>query len=183
MEQFAKPGDFCPYKACLDFQELQSTQSKPNIIKAGTTRKGVQRFRSLTCGKYFVETSGTIFYRKRTSEHEILETLALLAEGNRISSLTRVKGHKEDTILSWLREAGRHVEELDEVLMQDYRIQRGQLDGLWLYVGNKGEKKAIPKRRVSPHLNVVACVSLKTIREFTPICANQRHPTRKSPKN
>lgn len=141
MERFAKPGDFCPYKTCPDYRKLQSVQSRPNIIKAGTTRKGVQRFRCLTCGKYFVETSGTIFYRKRTPEHEILETLALLAEGNRISSLTRVKGHKEDTILSWLREAARYAGEVEAVLMKDYRIKRGQLDGLWLYVGNKGEKK------------------------------------------
>ncbi len=141
MEQFAKPGDFCPNQACRDYQKLQTHQSKPNIIKAGKTRKGVQRFQCQTCGKYFVETSGTIFYRKRTPEHEILETLALLAEGNRISSLTRVKGYKEDTILSWLREAARHTVELEEVLMKDYRIKRGQLDGLWAYVGNKGEKK------------------------------------------
>jgi len=141
MEQFAKPGDFCPYQTCPDYQKLQTRQGKPNIIKAGKTRKGVQRFQCQTCGKYFVETSGTIFYRKRTPEPEILETLALLAEGNRISSLTRVKGYKEDTILSWLREAARHTEELEDVLMKDYQIKRGQLDGLWAYVGNKGEKK------------------------------------------
>src|SRR3989337_740267 len=114
MEQFAKPGDFCPDEACPDYQKLQSNLSKPNVIKAGKTRKGVQRFQCQTCGKYFVETSGTIFYRKRTPEDEILETLALLAEGNRISSLTRVKGHKEDTLLSWLREAARHTEQLEE---------------------------------------------------------------------
>jgi hypothetical protein len=64
-----------------------------------------------------------------------------LAEGSRISSLTRVKGYKEDTILGWLREARRHTEKLEEVLMKDYQIKRGQLDGLWAYVGNKGEKK------------------------------------------
>ena len=141
MDQFAKPGDFCPYEACLDYQKLQTDQGKPNIIKAGKTRKGVQRFRCKKCGKYFVETTGTIFYHKRTPEHEILETLALLAEGNRISSLTRVKGHKEDTILEWLREAAQHAQALEDVLMKDFRIKRGQLDGLWAYVGNKGEKK------------------------------------------
>ena len=141
MDQFAKPGDFCPYEACPDYQKLRSDQGKPNIIKAGRTRKGAQRFRCKTCGKYFVETTGTIFYRKRTPEHEILETLALLAEGNRISSLTRVKGHKEDTILEWLREAAQHAQALEDVLMKSFRIKRGQLDGLWAYVGNKGEKK------------------------------------------
>ena len=141
MDQFAKAGDFCPYEACPDYQKLQSDQGKPNIIKAGKTRKGAQRFRCKTCGKYFVETTGTIFYRKRTPEHEILETLALLAEGNRISSLTRVKGHKEDTILEWLGEAAQHAQALEDVLMKSFRIKRGQLDGLWAYVGNKGEKK------------------------------------------
>ena len=141
MEQFAKPGDFCPNEGCPDYQKLQSQPGKPNIIKAGKTRAGVQRFRCQTCGKYFVETTGTIFNRKRTLKHEILETLALLAEGNRISSQTRVNGHKEDTILSWLREAAQQAEAVEEILMKDYWIKRGQLDGLWTYVGNKGEKK------------------------------------------
>ncbi len=127
--------------------KAQMSQSKPHIIKAGKTRKGVQRFFCQVCGKYFVATSGTIFYRKRTAEHEIVETLALLAEGNRMSSLARVKGHKEDTILKWLREAADHAAEVEEVLLKEGRIQRGQLEGLWLCVSNKGEKKAIPKRR------------------------------------
>lgn len=131
MEHFAKPGDFCPNEACLDYQKLPSQQAQPNIIKAGKTRQGVQRFRCRTCGKYFVATTGTMFYRKRTPEHEILETLALLAEGNRISSLTRVKGHKEDTILSWLREAAQHSGAVEDQLLKDFRIRRGQLDGLW----------------------------------------------------
>jgi hypothetical protein len=80
---------------------------------------------------------GTIFYRKRTPEHQILETLALLAEGNRISSLTRAKGYKEDTILEWLREAATHTEQVEAVLMRDFRVKRGQLDALWAYVGRK----------------------------------------------
>jgi transposase-like protein len=101
----------------------------------------VQRFRCRTCGKTFTATKGTIFYRKRTPEDEILETLALMAEGSRISSLSRVKGHKEDTILAWLREAARHAEALEAILMRDYKIKRGQLDALWAYVQNKGEKK------------------------------------------
>ena len=93
-----------------------------------------------TCGKTFTETTGTLFFRKRTPEHEILETLALLAEGNRISSLSRVKGFKEDTILAWLREAAQHAEAVEEVLMSKFQVKRGQLDALWAYVGNKGEK-------------------------------------------
>ena len=67
--------------------------------------------------------------------------MALLAEGNRISSLSRVKGFKEDTILAWLREAAQHAEAVEDVLMAEFKVKRGQLDALWAYVGNKGEKK------------------------------------------
>lgn len=72
--------------------------------------------------------------------------LALLAEGSRISTLTRVKRIKGDTILRWLREAGHHANQVDEVLMKDFRLKRAQLDGLWSYVGNKGEKKVSGER-------------------------------------
>jgi transposase-like protein len=139
MEKFAKPGDFCPNEACPDYGKLQSDQQQ-NLNKFGKTRRGVQRFRCKTCRKTFTETTGTIFFGKRTPEHEILETLALLAEGNRISSLSRAKGHKEDTILAWLREAAQHAEQLEAVLMKDFKVKRGQLDALWAYVRNKGEK-------------------------------------------
>jgi hypothetical protein len=40
-----------------------------------------------------------------------------------------------------VREAGNHAEAIEEVLLADYRLTRGQIDGLWAYVGNKGEKK------------------------------------------
>lgn len=141
MEKFAKPGEFCPNEACPDYGKLQMGQQQ-NIRKFGRTQRGVRRFRCQTCGKTFTETTGTIFFRKRTPEHEILETLALLAEGSRISSLTRAKGFKEDTILAWLREAAHHTEQLEDVLMKDFQVKRGQLDAMWAYVGNKGEKKS-----------------------------------------
>lgn len=141
MERFAEPGDFCPNEACPDFGKRQDGQAQQNLIKSGHTQKGIQRYQCKTCHKTFTETTGTLFYRKRTSEHEILETLALLAEGSRVSSLSRVKEHKEDTILQWQREAAQHAEALEEVLMKDFKVKRGQLDALWAYVRNKGEKK------------------------------------------
>src|SRR3972149_11252132 len=121
MEKFAKPGDLCPNEACPDNGKLQSGQQQ-NLEKFGRTRKGVQRFRCQTCGRTFTETTGTIFFRKRTPEHEILETLALLTEGSRISSLSRVKGFKEDTILQWLREAAQPAEHLEAGLVAAFHI-------------------------------------------------------------
>ena len=73
MKQFAKTGDFCPNEACPDYGKLQDDQQQ-NVIKFGKTKSGVQRYRCKTCKKTFTETTGTIFFRKRTPKHEILET-------------------------------------------------------------------------------------------------------------
>ena len=140
MPQLTQVGDFCPNEICTDYGKCQNERQQ-NIIKFGQTKAGRQRYRCKSCGQTFTETKGTIFYRRRTSEEEILDTLALIAEGNRISSLVRVKGHKEDTIIDWIREAGQHAEEIEAVLLADYHLSRGQIDGLWAYVGHKGEKK------------------------------------------
>ena len=69
----------------------------------------------------------------------------MLAEGMRISSISRVKGFKEDTILRWLREAASYAEQVEAVLMDNYQVERAQIDGLWAYVGHKGQKKATPR--------------------------------------
>ena len=144
MPEFAQVGDFCPNGACGDYGKAQSKE-QTNIVKFGKTRAGRQRYQCKSCGRTFTETKGTIFYRRRTPDDEIIETLALLAEGSRITSLTRVKGYKEDTILDWLRDAAAHAEIIEEELMAKYQIERGQLDSLWAYVGNKGEKRATRK--------------------------------------
>jgi len=145
MPQFARVGDFCPNETCADHGKPQGEHQK-NIVKCGKTKAGTQRYLCRTCGRTFTATKGTIFYRRRTPEDEIIETLALLAEGSRISSLSRVKGHKEDTILAWLRDAAEHAEAIEEELLARYPIERAQLDSLWAYVGNKGEKKATQRR-------------------------------------
>ena len=140
MSELAQAGDFCPNEVCPDYGKLES-ERQGKIIKFGKTKAGRQRYECKTCGKTFTETKGTLFYRRRTPEAEIIDTLAHIAEGNRISSLVRTKGHKEDTIIDWIREAGKHAEVIEEVLLADYQLTRGQIDGLWAYVGNKGEKK------------------------------------------
>jgi len=146
MNKFAKPGDFCPNEACEDYGRLQDKQGQRNLHKFGKTLRGVQRYRCTSCGRTFTETTGTLFFRKHAPEKDILETLVLLAEGSRISSLSRAKGFKEDTILSWLRGAAKHAEQIEEILMAEYQVKRAQLDAMWSYVGNKGEKK-LPRDR------------------------------------
>jgi transposase-like protein len=138
-------GSFCPNAACPDYGKLQG-KDQHNIIKFGLTQNGTQRFRCKTCGRTFTATYGTLFYRRRTPVEEILETLAFLAEGVRPSALARVKGHKVDTILAWVREAAAHAEVIEDILMANYHLTQAQMDALWSYVFHKGEKKPSRKR-------------------------------------
>ena len=151
-KRLASAGTFCPNKECQHYARVDEA----NIIKFGRSKRGVQRYRCKSCKSTFAATRGTLFYRKRTAVKDILETLALLAEGVRISSLSRAKGFKEDTILSWLRQAARHSEAVEEVLMADYRLSKAQVDGLWTYVRHKGQKGAIASRARIPESSGVA---------------------------
>src|SRR3954463_8409795 len=119
-KQLALAGTFCPNKECHHYAKVDVA----NIIKFGKTKQGVQRYQCKSCKTTFTATRGTLFYRKRTPLRDILETLALLAKGVRISSLSRAKGFKEDTILSWFRQAARHSEAVEEVLLADYELSR-----------------------------------------------------------
>ena len=140
----ASVGTFCPNEECPHYAKVD----EGNLIKFGRSRQGVQRYRCKGCGTTFTATRGTLFYRKHTPLKDILETLALLAEGVRISSLSRAKGFKEDTILRWLREAARHAEAVEDVLLADYELSKAQVDGLWTYVGNKWQKGATRRARI-----------------------------------
>lgn len=137
MGQLASVGDFCPNPECAAYGD---TEAKA-VIKNGKTRQGRQRFQCKVCKKSFNERYGTLFYNRKTDEKDILECLSMLAEGMRISSISRVKGIKEDAILSFLREAAQHAEQVESMLLNDYRISQAQIDGLWTYIGRKQAKK------------------------------------------
>ena len=133
MPQLASVGDFCPNIECEAYGDVEAQV----IIRYGKTRDGRQRYQCKSCKKTFNERKGTMFYNRKTEEKDILECLALLAEGVRISSISRSKGFKEDTILSFLREAAHHAEEVEVILLNEYQISQVQIDGLWTYVGHK----------------------------------------------
>ena len=58
MPELAEVGDFCPHDSCSDAGKTD----EGNVVKYGTTAKGLQRYRCKTCGKTFSENTGTIFY-------------------------------------------------------------------------------------------------------------------------
>ena len=140
-KQLVAPRSFCWNPECADYGQPEAG----NLRKFGFTRKGRQRWQCTNCEKVFVETRGTVFHGKRHDEVTILECLALLAERNSLAAIHRVKGVKEETVLAWLAHAAEQSEQIEEVLLKDYKLSRVQLDALWTYVGHKGEKGGTKK--------------------------------------
>jgi transposase-like protein len=135
-----QPSSFCWNASCPAYGQLDLG----NIRKFGRTPAGVQRYQCTICRGTFVETIGTVFYGRRRSQETIIECLALLAERNSLAAIHRVKGVKEETVMDWLRMAAAHVERIEALLLANYKLSRAQLDAMWAYVGNKGEKGAQP---------------------------------------
>jgi hypothetical protein len=98
------------------------------------------------CKKVFCATRGTPFYRLHNPERT-LKALASYCEWPSLRGVHRVEGVKPDTLGEWLEKAAGHVEPIERLLQERHQVTRAQLDGLWTFVGHKGEKGATRKRK------------------------------------
>jgi|SRR5947199_5206019 len=134
--QLAEIGTFCMNEASENYRKIIPEK----VVKHGLTEKGVQRYRCKTCKKTFTETKGTIFYRLRHSEEEVVECMAMVGDRNSLAAIHRIKGIKEETVSSWLERAEAQVKQIEEHFVVPHKLSRIQADALWTFVGHKGEK-------------------------------------------
>jgi len=143
-------GFCCLNEKCPDYGQGK----KGSIRKTGKTEKGVQRYQCKTCKKTFTETKGTLFYRLRHSEEEVIACMEMVGDRNSLAAIHRMKGIKEETVCNWLERAATHVERLEEYLVVPYKLSRVQIDAIWTYVGHKGEKGGSQKSKQEEHFGV-----------------------------
>ncbi len=110
--QIAIIGSFCLNEQCKDYNKINSG----NVVKSGKTDKGVQRYICKTCKKSFTETKGTMFYRCRHTEDEIVECISMLGDRNSLAAIHRIKGIKEETVMKWLDKTSAHVEQFKRLV-------------------------------------------------------------------
>jgi transposase-like protein len=90
---------YCPNQKCAYYGWL----GLGNIVANGHPNSGQWRqLRCIVCGKTFLETAGTLFYRSRTPVETILRALAALAEGMAIRQVARVFQVDPNTVWEWL---------------------------------------------------------------------------------
>ena len=111
---------YCPHKSCRYYGWL----ARGNIRANGhPTGRDWRQLYCAACGHYFLETHGTLFYRKSRAAEDILRAIAALAEGLGIRAVGRVFDVDANTVLSWLIEAAEHAETVSRFLLNDLHVK------------------------------------------------------------
>ena len=102
---------FCPNLAC----PARGRRDADNIRVHSRKER---RYRCRVCGKTFVETIGTIFYRRQLAADLISIIVTLLAHGCPPKAIERAYDLDERTVSSLLVSAGQHGQQVHEQLVQ-----------------------------------------------------------------
>jgi IS1 family transposase len=115
----------------------------------------IQTLRCQACTTTFSTRRDTPLYRLKTASHRVAEVLSALSEGLDVSAATRVFGHHQTTITTWLTRAGAHSATLHDRTFRDLHLPHLQLDeirtrlrsrahGLWLWLAVDPITKIVP---------------------------------------
>ncbi len=120
----------CQNRCCTFFRKEKGA----DIIKRGRNSAGTQMYFCKHCKKYFVERSGTPFYRKRLSMHKVRQLCTLLVEKNGVRSISRITKLNKNTVVYWLEDLAEHAEGLTDYLVHDLGLKTYEVDELWTTV-------------------------------------------------
>ncbi len=98
-----------------------------------------RRYQCSTCGKTFVETKGTAFYRLHKAADLMTLVVTLLSHGCPTQAIVAAFGLDERTVASWQAKAGQHCQQVHEQLVLQGRVDLGhvQADELWVKLVGK----------------------------------------------
>jgi IS1 family transposase/transposase-like protein len=121
-------GQYCPNPKCRYYGWLK----RGNLSSNGHPNGGPQRqWACSVCDEYFMESYGTIFYRKRVPAKEISRAITALAEGLGIRAVGRIFEVAPETVLRWLVETEPHLLAFNRYWVRELQIEQVQLDELY----------------------------------------------------
>jgi len=121
---------FCPNLAC----PARGQTGQGNI---GIHSRTEQRFICHECDKTFTATTGTVFYRLRTSAETVIIIVTLLAHGCPVQAIVAAFGFDERTVAAWWARSGRQGQAVHEYLVEQPRYL-GQVPADELRVKKQG---------------------------------------------
>src|ERR1041385_3862541 len=105
---------FCPNQHC----PARGQTGQGNI---GIHSQKEQRFICHACDKTFSATTGTVFYRLRTSAETVVLVVTLLAHGCPVQAIVAAFGFDARTVADWWARSGRQGQAVHEYLVEQPR--------------------------------------------------------------
>lgn len=122
----------CPNPECEHYLKEEGKA----IIKRGKYKTGHQRYYCKHCGKFFMDTIGTVVYRKHLPKDQIRLIYRLYLEKNGIRSIERITGHHRDTISNLIRSTIKN-EKTENYLIKQIGLTANECEKLWALLEKK----------------------------------------------
>jgi transposase-like protein len=164
MKTLTTPRRNCPHADCPS----HAPRARSRVVKHSRlrTRLGIRRrFLCKVCGRTFVRTLGTVYYRMRKPRRSFDAALEMQTEGCTQASISRLQRVSPGTVSRWFEKAAEHVRRFEaehlsiddpvEIQIDELKAYgAGKYDRTWLYSGIE----------VSTRLWVAAEVGSRTLR-------------------
>jgi transposase-like protein len=148
----------CPNKECRAYNRVGLL----NIIRHGKRPNGTQNYRCTECGRQFVRTYGTPFYRKHLSKQEIIRISKQFVEKSSFRGVSRATGHHLDTIRNLAGDVAEHCYAVTAFLITDVKLGTHEIDEFWSFV--KKNKRGLNAKTLRT-MNKVMRTPISTLRE------------------
>ncbi|MBI4981189.1 IS1 family transposase [Candidatus Woesearchaeota archaeon] len=130
-----------------------------NIVRRGKKPNGTQNYTCTECGKCFVRTAGTIFYRSRIRRKEAKQLANLLVEKIGIRGISRVTSRNKNTIMLFTDKLAYRCKQANEFLLKDIKLSPIEVDELWTFI--KKNKRKLNKKTIKMLNRVTAMRTLQ----------------------
>jgi IS1 family transposase len=154
-------GYGCPNPSCGYFGVTDETLHA--LVHCGShgQHEPIADLKCQACGRKVSVRYGTALYRLKTASARIAMVLTTLAEGVGVAAATRIFGHSEFTIQTWLTRGGMHAQSLHEQLLHGLHLGHLQLDEVrtairqgsqivWVWVAMDARSKLIAAMHLGP---------------------------------
>jgi len=106
----------------------------PQTHKHGCTSNGTQRFKCVQCKRTFVETLGTLYYRRQVTPEQGERILQTHAEGTSLRGTSRINQRAYGTVVSLIRAASQKAQLVHNQEVRDVDCEQVVADEMWSFI-------------------------------------------------
>lgn len=140
----------CPNTSC----QFYGKKGLKNIVRRGKKANGTRNYTCTTCGRCFVRTAGTIFYRSRIKKKEAKQIANLLVEKIGIRGIGRSLERNRNTIMLFTDKLAFRCKQANDFLLQDIQLSPIEIDEIWTFI--KKNKRKLDKKTIQTIQRVTA---------------------------